>query len=145
MNRQVIQQEQLIVKLSKVKTKRQHTVRLITTNRKKSVQTKDSTESNPPPQKKKKATRSRHIMRFTGNLYLLNKLILTLQPFATSIPPLLSFTSSSKCVYSPPTKSTTPAQAQQCRSAGCFWLFVFTSLGFTRNPVCCFSFQVVLR
>lgn len=43
---QVSQQEQLIVKLSAVKTKRQHTVRLVPTNRKKSVQTKDSTESN---------------------------------------------------------------------------------------------------
>lgn len=42
-NRQIIQQEQLTVKRSKVKTKRQHTVRL-NTNRK-SVQTKDSAPS----------------------------------------------------------------------------------------------------
>lgn len=43
---QVSQQEQLITKQSKVKTKRQHTVRLMTKNRKKSAQTKDSAPSN---------------------------------------------------------------------------------------------------
>lgn len=109
-NRQITQQKQLTVKLGKVKTKRQHTVRLISTNRK-SVQTKDSAQSH------QKSTRLTTITRFTVIDKLMNGLILPPKLFVTPIPPHFSlYILFCMCLISP-TKRTTPAQAQQCRFA----------------------------
>lgn len=61
-------------------------------------------------------------------LTLLDRLMLPLQPFATSIPPLVD-------AFLAPTKSTTPAEAQQCRCAASFsFSFLFIWLSSKNEP-----------
>lgn len=118
LSRQVTQQEELIITLSRGKTKAAHCASLATTNRKNEcVQTKDSllTPLNP-------TTKNTHNVHFTVFLIIFNWLISTLHAFATCLlnpsppPALLN-------VFIPNKEHTTSAQVQQCRCAVLLLLF----------------------
>lgn len=108
----VTPQEQLLFKLSKVKTKRQHNVRLWLPLTGRSVQTKDSLHS--PLNLTRENNKFKHNMRFYHHLNILNKFHLDMTGFCNSPPPLL------KCVY-PQQRATTTAQVQQWVFFVCFF------------------------
>lgn len=141
---QVSQQEQLIVKLSAVKTKRQHTVRLVPTNRKKSVQTKDSTESNHKERHVHDTSRAltRIFNISTSSAWHYN-------PLQPPISTLFSCCSSSKRVYPPTPQQRARRQLKRNSVAldGCLLLtsplvWVFDP---ARELVCCLSFRLFWR
>lgn len=109
-NRQIVQQEQLTVKRSKVKTKAAHCA----SDKHKQEERPDKRLRTIAP---KESTRLTTITRFTVIDKLLTRLILPPKHFVNPIPAhFLLYILFCMCLICP-TKRTTPAQAQQCRFA----------------------------